>query len=155
MVKWHFIHWLRAWKNRFSRIYQWIRRRCKNKNDKAYPIYWWRWILIEWNSIKEFYDDMYESYLEHINKYWEKETTIDRIDPNWNYCKENCRWATMKEQNNNRRDNSYVEIDWVKYWVQEFADKFKLNYSTAKYRMRMYREWKMKYESLVHMWKIY
>lgn len=155
MPKWHFIHWLRSWKNRFSRIYQWIRRRCKNQNDKAYPRYWWRWIQIERNSIEEFHRDMYESYVKHCEEYWEKNTTIDRINNDWNYCKENCERRTYKEQQNNRSTNSFVEIDWIKYWIQEFADKYQIEYWTAKYRMRMYREWKMSFESLIHVWKIY
>lgn len=46
---------------------------------------------------------MYESYLDHVAKFWEKETTIDRIDPSWDYCKENCRRATIKEQWYNKR----------------------------------------------------
>lgn len=155
MVKWHFIHWLWSWKNRFCRIYQWIRRRCKNKNDRAYPRYWGRWIQIKRNSIEEFYVDMHESYIRHCEEYWEKNTTIDRIDTNWHYSKENCRWATVKEQNNNRRDNSHVEIDWVQYTPTTFAEKFKINCDTARYRMRMYRDGKMSYESLTHVGKCY
>ena len=53
----------------------------------------------------QFKDDMYESYLVHLDKYWEKDTTIDRINPFWDYCKENCRWATIKEQANNKKRN--------------------------------------------------
>ena len=146
-------NWLRIWKNRFSRIYQWIRRRCKNPNDKAYPNYWWRWIKIQWNNLEEFYNDMYPSYIEHLEKYWEMDTTIDRIDNNWDYCKENCKRSTRKEQNNNRRDNSYVEINWIKYSTHQFAKEFNLKYDTAKYRMRLYRKWKMPYKTLIKKWK--
>jgi hypothetical protein len=46
---------------------------------------------------------MWESYEIHVKEYWEKNTTIDRINPNLNYCKENCRWATWKEQSLNKR----------------------------------------------------
>lgn len=55
---------------------------------------------------------MYESYLDHVKEYWEKNTTIDRINPSWNYCKENCRRATIKEQNYNKRTTVKAIIDW-------------------------------------------
>lgn len=150
MSKWHYVHWLRTWKNRFSRIYQWVRRRCKNPNDKAYPQYWGRWIQIEWNNIEEFYNDMYSSYLEHCNKYWEKNTTIDRIDVNWNYCKGNCRWATYKEQNNNRRDNKIYDINWEKLNTEQFALKYNIPIWTARARLLERERWNMSFESLTH-----
>ena len=95
---------------------------------------------------------MYESYIEHINIYWEKDTTIERINTNWDYCKDNCRRATMKEQQNNRTNNTYIEIEWKKYWIQEFANKYNIKYSTAKYRIRMYKKWIMSYENLTCIW---
>lgn len=91
--------------SRIYRIYTLMRDRCINTNNKCFDYYWGRWIKCLWNSFEEFYNDMWNSYEEHIKQCWEKETTIDRIDVNWNYCKENCRRATWKEQCNNKRNN--------------------------------------------------
>lgn len=103
--------WTSWWRTRFYRIYMWIRWRCYTMSDNSYDDYWWNWIICEWNTFEKFKKDMYESYLEHCEKYWERNTTIDRY-PNmcWNYCKKNCRWATYKEQANNRRPYGSLKI---------------------------------------------
>jgi hypothetical protein len=97
---------------------------------------------------------MYESYIEHCNKYWEKDTTIDRIDVNGNYSKENCKRSTMKEQQNNRTNTMYVVIDWIRYNGNEYAEKYKIKLKTARYRMRMFNKWLLSYKTLTHVWKI-
>lgn len=85
----------------FMTIYNCIKKRCNNETDKSYNRYWYRWIKCLRNTFDEFKRDMYESYLEHINSYWMwiKNTQIDRINNDWDYCKENCRWVTAKENN--------------------------------------------------------
>lgn len=93
----------------------WIRNRCNNKNEPRFVDYWWRWIRCERASFDEFYKDMWAAYNKHVSEYWEKNTTIDRIDSNWNYCKENCRWATFKEQSQNRKCVTKPIYKWKQY----------------------------------------
>lgn len=74
--------------------------RCHNPNYTEYHLYGGRGIKVckEWrNSFKSFYDDMGDRpYLGH---------SLERIDVNKGYCKNNCRWATRTEQARNKRKN--------------------------------------------------
>jgi len=105
-------HWMT--KTKFYKKYISILERCNNKNCKAYKNYGWRWIQCKWKSFEEFKNDMYWSY--------EKWLTIDRIDNNWNYNKINCRRATIKEQQLNKRNNNYIEYDWKYLHISEWSN---------------------------------
>lgn len=94
-------HWLAH--SRIYHIFQGIKTRTESKNHISYKYYWWKWIRCKWKTFEDFYKDMGDSYIEHIHKYWEKQTTIDRINWDWDYCKENCRRATRKEKMHNRK----------------------------------------------------
>lgn len=94
-------HWMS--KTSFYQKWNSILNRCNNVKAQAYKDYWARWIKCLWNSFEEFRDDMYESYIKHCEEFGSRQTTIDRIDVNWNYCKENCKRSTYLEQNRNRR----------------------------------------------------
>jgi hypothetical protein len=96
-------HWM-TW-TRFYYIYKNLKARCTNEWATWYTDYWERWIKNLWNSFIDFRDDMYKDYLKHEKKYWTKNTTIDRIDNEWNYHKSNCKWSTILEQSNNKRSN--------------------------------------------------
>lgn len=113
---------------RFYNIFMQIKQRCTNKKDDWYNRYWWRWIICEWKSFKDFKRDMYMSYLEHRKVHSRKNTTIERENNNWNYCKDNCKWATQKEQSRNKSSNVFYKRKCIADWVKELW----LNYNSVR-----------------------
>jgi hypothetical protein len=112
-------HWLS--KTRIYRIYRGMWARCNNPHVEKYKDYWGRWIRCRWERFEEFYSEMNESYEKHVNEYWINNTTIERIDVDGDYCKENCRWATLEEQANNKRENSYIFHNWKRITLANYA----------------------------------
>ena len=103
-----------------------MRLRCYDEKNIAYHRYGGRGITIcdEWkNDVKAFYD------WAAANGYKDS-LTIDRIDNDGNYCPENCRWATVKEQASNRRSNILVthngKTQTMKEWAHEVGTPYKV-----------------------------
>lgn len=92
-----------------------MKDRCRNPNAKAFHAYGGRGISVcdRWSkSYADFAADMGER---------PPMTSLDRINNDLGYFKENCRWATSTEQQLNRRTARFVEIEGVKYRAYELA----------------------------------
>jgi len=88
-------------KHKFYKRWKDMRQRCLNKDNKHFKHYGARGITVcdEWKEDAKAFID-YISTLEHAGK---PGYSIDREDNDKNYEPGNIRWATQKEQNNNRR----------------------------------------------------
>ena len=109
-----------------------INNRCNNPKHPVYKDYGGRGIKCNWKNGGEFLKDMGET--------WEKGLTIDRIDNNGNYCKENCRWIGRKEQNNNRRNTPYITYKGKTLSLSYWADLLGVKYHTLYARIKI-KKW--------------
>lgn len=99
-------------------IWKAIKQRCYNPNTKRYKHYGGRGVTMceEWkNNFLAFYEwAMENGYNDSL--------TIDRIDVNGNYESSNCRWATYKEQANNKRNRKTFSHNGKKHTLAEWSE---------------------------------
>lgn len=108
-----------------------MKTRCSNPAFNAYAYYGGRGIAVcpRWA-------DSFEAFLEDMGPRPTPLHTIERDDTNGNYEKSNCRWATRREQANNKRNNHRVEIDGTVRTVAQWAEVAGLTESGFRGRLR-------------------
>lgn len=102
--------------------------RCNNPDNAAYSNYGGRGILVceRWKDYANFLEDMGESPIG---------MTLDRIDNNGNYEPGDCRWATMKMQQNNKRTNNIVSYMGKEMTITQLSEMCGVKRSTLYYRL--------------------
>jgi len=122
-------------KSRLYHIWEDMKNRCYNPKNRRFKDYGGRGITVcqEWkDDYKCFYDwAMAHGYADDL--------TIDRDDVNGNYEPGNCKWATQKEQGNNRTNNRIIEYNGDSKTLTEWADFFGFEIHVIKNRLK--RNW--------------
>lgn len=104
--------------------WQMMNDRCFNPNSTSWDRYGGRGINVckEWGEFSRFYEDMGPRPEGH---------TLERIDNSLGYSPDNCRWATISEQNRNTRRTRLVNIDGVTKCVTDWCADFGVNKRTV------------------------
>lgn len=118
------------------RLFQGMKRRCFNKNNKDYINYGARGITIckEWlNSVQVFYDwCMSNGYMEGLQ--------IERKENDKGYSPDNCIFVTGVINNRNKRNNVYIEFNGKQYRPFELEAIYKIPAKNLRDRV-LYRNW--------------
>lgn len=106
-----------------------MKQRCHNPSNKFYPWYGARGITVcpNWRfSFEQFFADMRER---------PENYTIERIDNEKGYSKENCRWATRSDQQKNRRCNRFITFEGTTKTAMEWSEEKGIAHQTIYNRM--------------------
>jgi len=100
--------------------------RCRPDNKKHAKNYYNRGIVIcdRWHEFENFYEDMGEPPIG---------MSLDRVDNDSIYTKENCRWASNITQQNNRQNTRYLNINGKKIPLMKFAANIGIKKTAAQY----------------------
>lgn len=125
----HTIHGKRH--TRLYEIWRSMRRRCRDKNGTRAGSYALKGVQVckEWEDFSAF-----EAWA--LSNGYDSTLSIDRIDNGGDYCPENCRWATARQQANNRSRNRYLELKGERKTVSEWAEATGLPQSVIAARIR-------------------
>jgi hypothetical protein len=114
------------------RIWSDMKTRCFNPKRPCWADYGGRGI-----TMCDRWRDDFSAFLEDMGPRPSAEHTVDRIDNDGPYCKENCRWTTMREQSRNRRSNHLVTINGETHPLIVWLERYGTVASRYKKRIKM------------------
>lgn len=122
--------------SRLSNIFHNMRKRCYYSNSKDYHNYEARGISIckEWlDNEKSGEGNCTRGFIAFrkwaLSNGYSDNLTLDRVDSNEDYCPENCRWVTNRTQENNKRDNLYINYKGKRQSLSDWCRELELNYN--------------------------
>jgi len=130
-------HAKRGKNSNIFRRWEHMKQRCSNPNDRDYPRYGGRGIYVcdRWAN-GDGVRSGFECFLEDMGMPPSKQYSIDRIDVDGPYSPDNCRWATVREQSNNRRNTVMITISGVRKPLSYWCEQYNIDSKTVLYRMK-------------------
>lgn len=121
---------------RLYNVWRGMLTRCENKNSKSYSRYGARGIRVcdDWHSFERFLSWACDNGYDKDAAYGK--CTIDRIDPDGDYCPSNCRWVSFVVQARNFRRNHMVTINGETMPLCEAAERYSISINTVKKRIQ-------------------
>lgn len=107
-----------------------IKTRCYNKKDESYKHWGGRGIRMYSRWLNSF-----ETFLKYVGVAPNKNLSLDRINNDGNYEPGNVRWATSKQQSNNKRDSRIIEYKGKRQTIMEWSTETNINYSVIQGRL--------------------
>lgn len=120
-----------------NNIWQKMKQRCTNPNDKKYPVYGGRGI-----KVCKRWSESFGAFLADMGRRPSPAHSIDRVDVDGDYEPRNCRWATSRQQGLNRQYHRMVEFDGKALPLSEACRLAGVNYQSALYRLNKGADWK-------------
>lgn len=137
--------------SKFYRTWASMRDRCTNKNNTHYDRYSQLGIDSRWLKFDNFMEDMYIKYLLALKHIEYNRISIERVDTNRGYFKDNCKWIDVREQGNNRSDTRLLTYNGETKTLSQWARIFKINpgilYEKVFYQKKPFDELAQKYLS--------
>jgi hypothetical protein len=88
---------------KLTRTYWNMRSRCEKPTHRAYPWYGGRGIKCLWSSFQDFYEDMAPALEKATKSFPGERLSLERINVEKDYTKDNCKWIPLRWQSTNRR----------------------------------------------------
>jgi hypothetical protein len=129
----------RGKESRTYHVWEGMKQRCNNPNNRSYSRYGGRRIKVcgRWLNKKT----GFQNFLKDMGE-CPTGKSLDRINNNGDYCKENCKWSTSKEQSRNMGNNHLLKYNGKELCFSEWEELTGIPQATI--RTRVKRGWSIK-----------
>jgi hypothetical protein len=117
-------------KTRIYGIWLGMMERCYKEKSSSYERYGGRGIKVDeaWHKFDQFYSDMKDTYSDEL--------TLERKENGKSYSNDNCRWASYKEQNENKRNTLYLLLNGERKTLMEWCRIYQVSDKLVRFRIK-------------------